>query len=90
MDSPKWLLTKLQKKLKLLIVYDYLTKNGYEEVSKKFAKAILKKKILVVFAQIKFRVRDTLTLKKKRGKLVLVCIKISSNSNASNSSKFFA
>ena len=36
--------TKLQKKLKPLIVYDYLTKNGYEEVSKKFAKAILKKK----------------------------------------------
>ena len=43
-------------------MYDYLTKNGYEEVSKKFAKAILKKKILVVFAQIKFRVWDTLTV----------------------------
>ena len=43
---------------------------------------IKQKKILVVFAQIEFRVRDTLTLKKKREK-------ISSNSNASNSSEYF-
>ena len=32
--------TELQKKLKPLIVYDYLTKNGYEEVPTKFAKAM--------------------------------------------------
>ena len=45
--------------------------------------------LLVVFVQIKFRVRDRLGKIVFSFFVVFICKKISSNSNASNSSEFF-